>query len=78
MTPQGTNSTHETENQNQKDYEEGAESDASEEIEDENEMKSLKGSNANGLEWWDFNVDFHSSTLDINKKEYENIVENNP
>ena len=41
-------------------------------------MKSLKGSNANGLEWWDFNVDFHSSTLDINKKEYENIVENNP
>jgi hypothetical protein len=41
-------------------------------------MRSLKGSNANGLEWWDFNVDFHSSTLDINKKEYENIVENNP
>jgi len=41
-------------------------------------MRSLKGSNANGLEWWAFNVDFHSSTLDINQKEYENIVEKNP
>jgi hypothetical protein len=41
-------------------------------------MRSLKGSNANGLKWWDFYVDFHSSTLDIKPKEFENIVEKNP
>ena len=67
------------ENRNSINNEEGEEEGQEdiEEVEDFDQMGDLTQAGQKGLDWSDFNVDFHSSTPSIHAKELQRVAKNN-